>query len=148
MISKVFIDSVVAVDAVWSDGPARMLFRLGEAGAVQLCVSGRVLHEIESAVRRKTPAALGPLAVLLDCCAVTVVPRAATQVVDQARKFISDQNSAYVVADAGAAGVNYFATMDNDRILHNARLMESAPFAAGTPDECIIWLKGRLTKHE
>jgi len=148
MINRVFIDSGVVLDAVWSEGPARTALRLGEAGAVRLCVSSRVLHEVESAVRRKTPAALGPLAVLLDCCFVAVVPRASTQVVEQAKKLVGDKNTAYIVADAGAAGVNYFVTMDRERILHNARLVETAPFAAGTPHEFIAWLKDRIATHE
>ncbi|MFH0908215.1 MAG: PIN domain-containing protein [bacterium] len=144
MTSKVFIDGAVALDAVWSDGPSRLMLRLGEAGAVRLCVSSRILHEIESAVRRKTPAALGPLAVLLDRCSVSVVPRAAAHVVDQASKLVNDKNTACIVADAGAAGVDYFVTLDKERVLHNARLADAAPFAAGTPEECISWLRGKL----
>ena len=144
MISNVFLDSAVALTAAWGEEPARTLLRLGEAGAVRLCVSSRVLHEMESAVRRKTPAALGPLAVLLDCCGVAVVPRASAHVVDQARKLVGDQNTAGIVADAGAAGVNYFVTIDRERILHNARLMDTAPFAAGTPDECLAWLQSKF----
>ena len=148
MTSNVFLDSPVAVEAVWSDGPARTLLRLGEAGAIRLCVSSRILRELEAAIRRKTPSALGLLAVLLDRCAVAVVPRAATHVVEQAVTAVDDRHTAYVVADAGAARVDYFVTLDNERILHNARLAESAPFAAGTPADCLAWLKQRLVRHE
>jgi predicted nucleic acid-binding protein len=144
MTNSVFVDSAVFIEVAWNDGPARTLLRLGEAGAIKLLVSSRVLREVETAIRRMAPADLGPLAVLLDQCGVTVVPRAGTAVVKAATKLIRDRHTAYVVADAGAARADFFVTFDNEQIVNNARLLETAPFAAGSPENCIAWLKEKL----
>lgn len=51
---RAFLDTSALFAAVWSDqGGARMILKLGEAGAVTLRVSPQVIKEAEGALKRK-----------------------------------------------------------------------------------------------
>ena len=71
---RVFLDAIALFAAVWSrEGGARMILKLGEAGAVRLMVSSQVLDEVEGALRRKAPEALGAFALLLDRSNIKII---------------------------------------------------------------------------
>lgn len=57
---SVFLDTSALFAGIWSaEGGARMILKLGEAGAIRLLVSPQVLAEAESALRRKAPETCG-----------------------------------------------------------------------------------------
>jgi predicted nucleic acid-binding protein len=142
---RAFLDTSALFAGIWSaeDG-ARMILKLGEAGAVRLLVSPRVLSEIEGALRRKAPDLLGLLALLLDRSGVEVVPSPASEVVQESQALTSHPGDAQVLAAAWAAGVDYFVTLDRKHFLDNLSLKEAVPFPIGTPGDFLIWYRGQL----
>ena len=73
---RVFLDTSVIFSAVLSEtGGARKLFRLGEAGMLQLIIGRNVLRECEQVVRRKAPESLPTLAYLLELGGIEIATR-------------------------------------------------------------------------
>ncbi len=50
---------------------------------------------------------------------------------------------ARIVAEALACHADYLVTHDQEHLLHNPRLGD-LPFTAGTPGDCLVWLRQRL----
>ena len=115
---RVFLDTSALFAGIWSaTGGARMILRLGEAGAIRLFASPHVLGEIEKALRRKVPDALGSLALLLDRSGVEIAP---------------------------SAEADYFVTLDKEHFLGDSGLREAVPFPVGTPGDFLAFFRGRL----
>ena len=73
---RIFLDTSVIFSAVLSEmGGARKLFRLGEAGMIQLVVGPNVLRECEEVIWHKVPASLPTLAYLLELGLVEIAPQ-------------------------------------------------------------------------
>ncbi|MFN8473614.1 MAG: PIN domain-containing protein [Anaerolineae bacterium] len=135
------MDTSALFAGIWSaEGGARMLLRLGEAGVVQLLVSGQVLQEIESVVRRKAAAHLGALALLLDTARIEVVPPASSEVVEQCQSLTRYEADAVVLAAAWCDAVDFFVTLDRRHFLENDALRTAAPFPVGTPGDALAWI--------
>lgn len=89
-VAKVFLDTSVIFAAVLSpNGGARMVFRLGEIGYLQLMAGKQVLKECEEVVRRKAPETLPELAVLLDVVNLVVTPEASVEHLERARALVT-----------------------------------------------------------
>lgn len=143
--ARLFLDTSALFAGIWSaDGGARMLLRLGEAGVVGLLVSGQVLQEIESVLRREAPAHLGALALLLDTARVEVVPPAPPDLIELSRALTGYDADALVLAAAWAAQVDFFVTLDRRHFLDNAALRAAIPFAIGTPGDALAWIVQHL----
>lgn len=143
---RIFLDTSALFAGVWSEqGGARMLLKLGEARAVHLLVSADVLAEAEAVLRRKAPDALGLFALLLDRSRVEAVSAPHTDVMEQSGTLVAHSGDAAIVAAAWSAGANYFVTLDRKHLLHNAALRAVAPFAIGTPGDCLAWYRARLS---
>jgi predicted nucleic acid-binding protein len=143
--TRVFLDASALFAGIWSDqGGARMVLRLGEAGAIQLLVSAQVLDEAEAALRRKAPQTLGVLALLLERSGVRVVPSPQSDVVQRSRTLTGHAGDAQVLAAAWFSQVDYFVTLDRKHFLDNAALRETAPFPIGTPGDFLAWHRGQL----
>jgi predicted nucleic acid-binding protein len=142
---RAFLDTSALFAGIWSvEGGARMILKLGEAGAIQLLVSSQVLREIESTLRRKAPDLLGLLALLLDRSSVETVPLPAPEVVQESQALTGHPGDAQVLAAAWAAGVDYFVTLDRKHFLDNPGLKEAVPFPIGTPGDFLTWYRGRF----
>jgi len=132
--TSAFLDTSALFAAVWSEkGGARAILDLGEARLVDLVISSQVLTEIESALRRKAPAALGPLTLLLDTARVRVAPSPAAEQVASARELVAHPGDACVLAGALGVETDYFVTLDRKHFLDNATLVAAVPFAVVTP---------------
>jgi len=139
----VFLDTSALFAGIWSPGGgARMILRLGEAGAVQLLISPQVLEEIERVVRMKAPEILGLLTLLLDRSNVRVVSSAKIELLSHCQVLTNHPGDAVVLAEAWAGGVDYLVTLDRQHLLDNQPLREAAPFIIGTPGDCLAWLRG------
>ena len=142
---RAFLDTSALFASIWSaGGGARMILKLGEAGAIRLLVSPRVLSEIESTLRRKAPDLLGMLALLLDRSSVEVVPSPAPEVVQESQALTGHPGDERVLAAAWAAGVDYFVTLDRKHFLDNPGLKEAVPFSIGTAGHFLTWYRGRF----
>ena len=136
-IYRVFLDTSVIFAAVYSEtGGARKLFRLGEAGAIQLVVGPRVLQEAEAVLRRKAPATLPKLAIFLELGRAVVAEKSVPAMIGKARSLVAYEPDAFVLAEALTAEPDWFATHDQAHFLKP--LGESdLPFRVGTPGDVI-----------
>jgi predicted nucleic acid-binding protein len=143
----VFLDTSVLVAAVLSStGGARLLLKLGEAGALRIMVGRRVLAELDGVIERKAPDARPFVALLLDAANVEVGPAPGPDHLAQAGTWLAYAPDAHVLAEALAAPVDYFVTLDRAHFLDNPALT-AAPFPLGTPGDCLAWLRARLVEE-
>jgi predicted nucleic acid-binding protein len=143
---RVFLDTSVIFAAILSEtGGARMLFRLGEAGIIQLIVGSNVLRECEEVVRRKALASLPTLAYLLELGMVEIVARSPDEFIEQAKAIVFYEPDAYILAEAMAAEPDWFITHDKAHFL-NANLGSSFTFHIGTPGDFIQALQDEFTR--
>lgn len=146
---RVFLDASALFAAVWSsEGGARMVLKLGEAGATRLLASSQVLDEVEGALRRKAPEALGAFALLLDQSNIEVVPSPTDQAIHDCLAITGHRGDAGVLAAALDGPVDYFVTLDHQHFLDNPRLNGFAPFPIGTPGDFLAWFRTRWGEAE
>ena len=146
---RAFLDTSALFAGAWSaEGGARMVLRLGEAGAIRVLVSSQVLDEIEAALRHKAPDTLGFLALLLDRSRVEVVSPPTPEALGKCQALAPHPGDARVLAAAWAAAVNYFVTLDRKHFLDNVDLRDAAPFPIGTPGDFLTWHRGVFTRAE
>ncbi len=147
MLTKIrmFLDTSALFAAIWSaTGGGREILRLGEAGLLQLLVSAQVLKELEDALRRKAPAALGALTLLLDRAGVEVVDEPSAVVVARSQELITHPGDALVLAAAWEADVDYFVTLDGKHFLENAALRDVLTFPIGTSGDFLKWYRRQV----
>ena len=141
-VLEVFLDTSALFAGILSvKGGARMILKLGEAGAVRLLVSSSVLKEAEGALRRKAPEALGWFALLLEQSRVEVTPAPKAEHVQRCLETTGYQPDAQVLAAALAAGVDYFVTLDRRHFLDRAAVAAAVPFPLGTPGDFLEWYR-------
>lgn len=142
---RVFLDTSVIFAAVLSEtGGARKLFRLGEAGLITLIVGPNVLRECEEVLRRKVPASLPTLVILLELGQVEIASGPPAALIDRARAIVTYGPDAVVLAEAMGADPNWFVTHDHRHLLkvrHDARLT----IRVGTPGDLIQALEDEFT---
>lgn len=140
--TRVFLDTSALFAGVGSAaGGARLILKLGEAGAVQVLVSSLVLHEMEKSLLDKAPQMLGALALLLDLSRAEVVPSPSVAAIRQSRSFVTHPGDAEVIAAAQTASVDYFVALDQKHLLNNVPLREALSFPIGTPDDFLVWYR-------
>jgi predicted nucleic acid-binding protein len=139
---NVFLDTRALFAGIWSaEGGARMILKLGEAGAIRLLVSPQVLAEAESALRRKAPEALGLLALLLDRSRAEVVPAPTPEAIQASQALTAHPGDAQILAAAWAAGADYFVTLDREHFLDQPDLRGAVPFPLSTPSDFLAWYR-------
>jgi predicted nucleic acid-binding protein len=145
-VRKLFLDTSVIFSAVLSEtGGARKLFRLGEAGVLQLVVGSNVLRECEDVIRRKVPASLPKLAYLLELGMVKIAPQSTDAFIEQATAIVVYKPDAYVLAEAIAAGPDWFITHDKTHFLR-VKPDSNLAFRIGTPGDLIQSLEDEFTQ--
>ena len=141
---KVFLDTSVLFAAVLSEtGGARLIFKLGEAGAISLWVGPWVLKEAEAVLERKSPSSKGYFALLLDRAKVSTGKEPGKKHLNQALKAISYLPDAQVVAEAIAIGADYFVSFDRKHIVASPDIGK-LPFPVGTPGDFLGWYREKL----
>lgn len=141
---RVFLDTSVLFAAVASDeGGARMILKLGEAGAVSLWVGPLVLSEADAVLTRKSPASKARFALLLHQANVHVGQAATPDTLEQACSVVDYFPDAQILAEALAAGVDYFVSLDKRHLVGNPRAGQ-LPFPIGTPGDFLAWYRKRL----
>lgn len=141
---KVFLDASMLFAAVWSEtGGARLILKLGEAGAVELWVGPWVLREIDSVLDRKSPESKPYFALLLNRAHIQVGPEADRDAIERAGMAVSYAPDARVLAEALTAGVDYFVSFDRKHLVENPKTRQ-LPFCLGTAGDFIEWYRSQL----
>jgi predicted nucleic acid-binding protein len=139
---RVFLDSSALFAAILSAaGGARLILHLAEGGAVEVVISAHVLAEVENALRRKVPEALGYLALLLDRANCQIVTNPPTEQVRAWEELVSYLPDAAVLAAAIGVQADYLVTLDRRHLLENPRLAASPPLPIGTLGDFVAWLR-------
>ena len=144
---RVFLDTSALFAAAHSEtGGARLILKLGEAGAVSLWIGPWVLQEAEAVLDRKSPRSKGYLALLLDRSGVQVGAEADAAALRQACTVIDYLPDAQVVAEALAVRADYLVSLDREHLVGNPRARD-LPFPIGTPGDFLAWYRERLTER-
>lgn len=142
--TRVFLESSVLFAAVHSEsGGARLILKLGEAGAIALWVGPYVLQETDAVLDRKSPGSKARFALLLDRARVRVGPPSDAVALAQATAVIDYLPDAQILAEALASGVDYLVSLDRQHFVGNPRAA-SLPFPIGTPGDFLAWYRRRL----
>ena len=145
---RVFLDTSVLFAAVHSErGGARLILKLGEAGAVSLWVGPWVLEEAEEVLGRKSPKSKAYFALLLERSRVQVGEEPGESTLHQACSVIEYLPDAQVVAEALVIGVDYFVSFDRKHLVGNPRAGE-LPFPIGTAGDFLAWYREWLRENE
>lgn len=143
---RIFLDTSVVFAAVLSEsGGARKLFRLGEAGVIQLVLGPNVLRECEEVVRRKALTSLPTLAYLLELGQVEIAANPPDELVEQAYEIVAYRPDAYVLAEAIFAEPDWLVTHDKEHF-RKVREDSELAFQIGTPGDLIQALKEEFTQ--
>ncbi|MBC8508315.1 MAG: PIN domain-containing protein [Anaerolineales bacterium] len=142
---RIFLDtSDIFAAALSATGGARKLFRLGEAGVIQLIVGPNVLRECEAVIRRKMPESLPTLAYLLELGLVEVAIQSQENYVEHASTIIAYKPDAHVLAEALSIQPDWFITHDKHHFLSHRQNLELT-FRIGTPGDLIQALEDEFT---
>jgi predicted nucleic acid-binding protein len=142
---RVFLDTSALFAGIWSEiGGARLIIKLGEAGALAILVSPRVLIELEGAVRKKAPDLIPMLAILLERTEMEIVQEGDAIHSVETSELISHPADAAILRAAASAEVDYFITLDREHFLGNQKLRDALPFPLGTPGDFLTWYRNSL----
>ncbi|MEW6360439.1 MAG: PIN domain-containing protein [Planctomycetota bacterium] len=141
---RVFLDTSALFAAVHSEsGGARLVLKLGEAGAASLWVGPSVLKEADAVIARKSPKSRAYFALLLDQAQVRVGKEASPETLEQARQVTDYLPDAHVLAEALTVGVDYLITFDREHLIANPRLGQ-LPFPVGAAGDFLEWYRKRI----
>ena len=142
---RVFLDTSALFSGVHSEtGGARLILKLGEAGAIQLWIGPWVLQESEAVIEQKSPESKAYFALLLDRACINVAQGAGDEALKRALAVINYLPDAQVVAEALEVGVDYFVSFDREHLVGNP-CADELPFPLGTAGDFLAWYRGRLT---
>lgn len=139
-MNRVFLDTSVIFAAVLSpNGGARTIFRLGEAGYLQLLIGPSVLKECETVIRRKVPQTLPELALLINIAGIQVTSAAGEEAMKFAGKWIEYPADRLIMAEAIESRPDWFVTHDHKHFLNLPDGLFT--FRIGTPGDFLEWLR-------
>jgi predicted nucleic acid-binding protein len=141
---KVFLDTSALFSAVHSEtGGARLILKLGEAGAVELWTGPWVLREAEAVLERKSPSSKPYFALLLDRSHIQVGPEADAAALEAASAVIAYPPDAQILAEAFSLGVDYLVSFDRAHLVGNPQTA-SLRLIVGTAGDFLAWLRERI----
>ena len=135
---RIFLDTSALFAGIWSEsGGARLILRLGEAGALQIVLSQQVLNELDDVLRRKAPHLLPVLARLLDRVQVEIAGQGSAEQYQVCLALSGNPADARILADAWMAGVAYLVSLNQKHILNRPELAKQLPYEIGTPGDFV-----------
>jgi predicted nucleic acid-binding protein len=141
---RAFLDTSALFAGIWSsEGGARFILKLGEAGAIQLVVNTLVLTEIERTLRAKSPGSLGPLALLLDRCQVEIISAGEGSLL-RAQSLVAHPGDAQIIASALESKIEFLITLDRKHFVDNLDLCRAVDFRVGTPGDFLAWYRSYI----
>lgn len=124
-----------------------MLLKMGEVGIVDLLVSSQVLEEIENVIRRKAAQLLATLTVLLYRSQAKIGQTAPDELIERCCKLVSHPGDGRILADAWNNQAYYLVTLDRAYFLDVPGLAGQVPFPIGTPEDCTVWIREKLSQY-
>ena len=144
---RVFLDTSALFAGLWSEmGGARLLLRLGEAGALQIVLSQQVLNELDNVLRRKAPHLLPGLARLLDRLQVEIASPGSAEQYQRCLALTGHPGDAHILADAWQAGVSDLVSLNQKHILNHPEFATTLPYAVGTPGDFVQKFRDALQR--
>jgi len=145
---RIFLDTSALFSGIWSEsGGARLILRLGEAGALQIVLSQQVLNELDSVLRRKAQHLLPILARLLDRIRAEIGAPGSDEHYQSCLALTSHPGDAHILADAWQAGVAHLVSLNQKHILDHPELAQTLPFTVGTPGDFIQRYRSTLQEE-
>lgn len=145
---RVFLEPSALFAGLWSEaGGARLLLRLGEAGAIQIVLSQQVLNELDVVLRRKAPHLLPTLALMLDRLQTEVSAPGSAEQYQACLEWTGHPGDARILADAWQAGVSELVSLNQKHILNHPELAAALSYAIGTPGDFIQKFRDALQKE-
>jgi len=140
-----FDSSALFAGIVSSDGAARALLILAEAGEVAIVVSEQVIAETEKALARKAPLALGLLRKTVLKSDVRIVRQPSPAEVARHAGLASHAADIPIIVAAMQANVDYLATFNRKHFVDDPGVAERAGVRIGSPGDALAWVRaGRL----
>lgn len=145
----VFLDSSALIAAIFSprtDSASRQLLRLGESTLMELRVNREVLRDTEYLVRKRKPALLAVLALLMDQSNIEIVSDASREMIERCLEMTGYLPDARVLAAAVECGADVFTTYDTEHFLQNPligppRTRLRVLNAPQTVAWCLTWMR-------
>lgn len=138
---KVFLDTSVIIAAMLSPwGVSRQVFLLGEAGLLDLLVGPNVMREADAVVRRKVPASLPQLALLLDAARVGTSHEPGRSQIEMAQQHVDYFPDAIILAETLTANPDWFITHDKTHFLSQINNTQMV-MKIGTPGDLIVFIR-------
>ena len=133
---RVFLDTSALFAGLWSEsGGARLILRLGEAGALQIVLSQQVLNELDDVLRRKAPHLLPTLALLLDRVQAEIAGPGCAEYYATCLALTGQPGDARILADAWQAQVTFLVSLNQKHILNQPIFNGVFPFDIGRPGD-------------
>ena len=146
---NVFLDTSALFAGIWSStGGARMILKLGEAGAVNILVCSQVLNEIDGVIRKKSPDNLSHLALILDRSRTKVAPNPSEDLFNKCNQLLPHKGDAEIIAAAWEILIDFFVTLDRRHFIDNSSLIQAIPFPIGTPGDFLTWFRRRFSNQQ
>jgi predicted nucleic acid-binding protein len=135
---RVFLDTSALFAGIWSEsGGARLILRLGEAGALQIVLSQQVLYELDDALHRKAPHLLPTLALLLNRIQAEIAGPGSAEQYAACLALAGHPGDARILADAWQAGVSYLVGLNQKHILNHPEYTRGLPYGIGSPGDFV-----------
>lgn len=137
---KIFVDASVFFAASYSrTGASRELFRLAQAGLLQMVVSEIVLQEVRRNLNAKVPEVLDLFEDLLQAVPHTVVEATEAQVREAVLYTVA--KDAPIVAAARAAGVDCLVSLDRQHLVEASHVARQSGLSILLPGDLLEQLK-------
>lgn len=142
---RVYLDTSAMFSGIWSEtGGSRQIFRLAEAGAIEVFTGEFVLSELESVLEEKAPESLGDLTLLLDRIEVEILGQPASAMIEELNQKVNSRPDAIVLATAVSGDVDWFITYDRSEFLDNQNLQQNIELTIGTAGDFLTHFKETL----
>lgn len=135
---RLFLDTSALFAGIWSEsGGARLILRLGEAGALKIVLSQQVLSEMDDILRRKADHMLPTLARLLDRTQAEITTPGSAERYQACLALTGHPGDAQILADAWQAEVDYLVSLNQKHIVNRPGFANRLPYEIGTPGDFI-----------
>jgi len=145
-INLFFDSSALFAGVVSSEGAARVLLLLAEAGTITITISEQVVAETERAVARKVPLALAYYREALRSAGLRIARNPSLEEVESRQGIFSPQAVVPIVVAAMKTQVDYLATFNRRHFIDDPDVALKSGLQIGTPGDALAWVRKKLAR--